>query len=59
MGSKLVDTKELGEELTFTNSILGNTKLTIHEIDFSNKYLYNVIICKQNGCSKNTIRLYW
>ena len=54
MGSELVDTKNLGEELVFTNSILGNTKITINEIDFSNKYLYNVIVCKQNGCSKNS-----
>ena len=53
MGDKLVDTKELGEELVFTSSVLGNTKLTIHEIEFANKFLYNVIVCKQNGCNKS------
>lgn len=53
MGSEVVDTKNLGEELVFTNSVLGNTKLTITDIDFSNKYLYNVILCKTTGCNKS------
>lgn len=44
-------TKKLGEELTFTDSLLGETKLTINNIDISNKYTYNVKYCKNGDCS--------
>lgn len=54
---ELIDTKNLKEVLTFDNSILGNTKIVINNIDLSNKYTYNVIRCKSNNCDKyvNTI----
>lgn len=50
---KIIETKKLGEELTFTNSLLGNTKITINNMDLNNKYIYNIIRCKNNVCDKS------
>lgn len=49
---EIVDTKNLGEELTFTDSLLGNTKIVIDEMDLSNKYTYKLVNCKNNNCNQ-------
>lgn len=47
---EIVDAKKLGEELTFKGSLLGDSKLVINNVDFSNKYSYVVTRCNNVEC---------
>ena len=52
--TKLIGTKKLNEELIFENSLLKNTKITIKNIEFKNRYSYIVNYCKNGSCQKTT-----
>lgn len=49
---EVIATKSLGEELYFSDSLLGNTKIVINSIDLNSKYQYNIIRCKNSVCDK-------
>lgn len=44
------DTKHLGEELVFTDSLLGNTKIVINEIQFADSFNYDTVKCSNGNC---------
>ena len=55
---ELVTTKNLGEELSFEGSLLGNTKIVIDDISINDKFDYNVIKCNTSGCINRKRTLY-
>lgn len=47
---KQVATANLGEELSFEGSILGNTKITINNAKLNDTFFYNVTKCGNSNC---------
>lgn len=47
---EIVKTETLGNEMSFEGSILGNTKITINDINLNDIFYYNVVKCKSSGC---------
>ena len=45
-----VETKKLGEEMSFKGSILGNTTLKINDFKLSDTFYYNVTNCNEESC---------
>ncbi len=48
---KTVDTKNLGEYISFDGSLLGKTKLRINEIKIADTFFYNTVRCQKGGCT--------
>lgn len=48
----LVDTKSLGEVLSFKDSLLGDSKITINNFDIADRFEYGVLRCT-SSCSKS------
>lgn len=48
-----VDKKELGETLTFKDSLLGDTSITISNISFGDRFSYNTLNCFNLNCSSS------
>lgn len=46
-----IDEKKLGEELVLKNSLLGDTKIVINDIKFSDTFIYDVVRCNSSGCT--------
>lgn len=46
-----IDEKKLGEELVLKNSLLGDTKIVINDIKFSDTFIYDVVRCSSSGCT--------
>ena len=51
---KQIKTVSLGEELSFDDSILGNTKITIYGMDLNDIFYYNINKCYNLKCEKTT-----
>lgn len=51
---KIVDTKQLGEELVFKDSIVGNSKLKINDIKINDNFYYKVVKCTKGNCINRT-----
>lgn len=49
---KKADTKYLGEEMNFSDTILGNTKLKINNIKLEDNFYYNIVKCANGECIK-------
>ena len=49
--TKTIDTKNLGEYITFKGSVLGDTKLRINSIKLSDSFYYNTTKCQKGGCN--------
>lgn len=49
-----VATKKMNEELSFSKSILGDTKITITNMELANNFVYNITRCKNGNCNKYT-----
>ncbi len=45
-----VETKKLGEEMNFKDSILGNTTLKINDFKLSDTFYYNITNCNEESC---------
>ncbi len=52
--TKKVATQTLGNELSFEDSILGNTKITIYDMSINDIYYYNIFKCYNKKCEKTT-----
>ena len=50
---KEVDTKNMGEELVFKGSYLGNTSLVIEDCKIASSFPYKVYQCTDNKCKDN------
>ena len=46
-----VDTKNLGEYISFKGSVLGDTKIRINNIKIADSFYYNTVKCQNGGCS--------
>lgn len=46
-----VRTAHIGEELDFSGSLLGNTKLKINETKMQDNFNYNIVKCSNGNCS--------
>lgn len=46
-----VVTKKLGEEMSFEGSLLGNTKLTINDIELNDTFIYKISKCNEANCT--------
>jgi hypothetical protein len=46
----LVNNVILGDKLSLKDSILGNSKITINDIDINNKYIYDYKLCLSKEC---------
>ena len=44
--------KNLGEELLFSDSLFGNTKIVINGISISDRFTYNITRCKNDTCNE-------
>ena len=51
MSVEKVDEKSLGEELTFKDSVLGDTKIVINDVKFADTFSYDVVKCNSSGCA--------
>ncbi len=49
---KKVSTKEIGEKLTFKESVLGNTNITINSMELSDSFLYKIVRCSKDTCTQ-------
>lgn len=47
-----VSTAKMKEELNFSGSLLGDTKLTINEVQLKDNFNYNVVRCTGGNCTK-------
>lgn len=47
---KQVEVKEIGEELSFEGSILGDTKITINSVNINDTINYDIFNCKNLKC---------
>lgn len=47
-----VKTAKMQEELNFSGSLLGNTKLKINEVKLQDNFNYNIIKCTGGNCTK-------
>ena len=45
-----IDTKHLGEEMSFKGSILGDTTITIKDFKLSDTFYYNITNCTEDLC---------
>ena len=52
--AKKVKTVNLGEELSFEDSVLGNTKITISSMSLNDIYYYDIYKCYNKKCEKTT-----
>jgi len=48
--TKNVNTTSLGNEMNFSGSILGNTKIRINDIELNDNFSYNMIKCSNSVC---------
>lgn len=51
---KNMDTKSLGEYLSFKGSLFGDSQIKINDIRFSDSFYYNIVSCNIGNCKKNT-----
>ena len=49
--TKQMDTKNIGEYISFEGSPLGDTKLRVNNIKLSNTFYYSVVKCQNSKCS--------
>lgn len=49
-----MDTKSLGEYLSFEGSLFGNSQIKINDVRFGDSFYYNIISCNTGACKKNT-----
>lgn len=52
-----VETKNIGEELSFTDSLLGDTKIKINDIKLNDSFYYNVYKCSKGSCLDKSLSL--
>lgn len=50
---KKIDTKNLGEYITFTGSPLGDTKLRVNNISIADTFYFSVVKCVDTKCSSS------
>ena len=48
---KTIDTKSLGDYISFNKSLLGDTKLRINNIKIADTFYYSTVKCQKGGCS--------
>ena len=48
---KTIDTKSLGEYISFNKSLLGDTKLRINNIKLADTFYYSTVKCQKGRCS--------
>ena len=51
---KTISTANLGEELSFAGSVLGNTKITIYDMSLNDIFYYNILKCYNKSCNVTT-----
>ena len=50
---KQMDTKKIGEYISFDGSLLGDTKIRINNIKISDTFYYDVVKCQRGTCNDN------